>query len=45
MCDKLPYDIGTKVEFDSVLLVGTPSYSLIGRPVVETARVVAVVEE
>lgn len=42
---RLPYDIGVKVEFDSVLLVGTPMYTLIGRPVVATAKVIASVEE
>lgn len=42
---RLPYDIGTKVEFDSVLLVGTPMYTLIGRPIVTTAKVIASIEE
>jgi hypothetical protein len=36
------YDINDKVVFDRVLLLGTKDYTAIGRPVVETAKVLVV---
>lgn len=39
------HDIGTKLVFDQVLLVGTRDYTLMGRPTVEGALVHATVEE
>ena len=43
--DKLPYDIGTQIVFDTVMLIGTPLYTVIGRPVIGEARVYASVEQ
>lgn len=45
MVNKLPHDIGTELVFDKVLLVGGATSTVIGRPIVATARVHAVVEE
>jgi len=45
VAEKLPYEVGTQVVFDSVLLVGTPMYTEIGRPIVQSAKVYASVEE
>ena len=43
--EKLPYDVGTQFVVDRVLLVGTPWYTLLGRPVVGKAKVYLSVEE
>lgn len=43
--EKLPYDIGAQIVIDQVLLVGTPWYTLLGRPQVEKAKVYLSVEE
>ncbi|OMJ93758.1 hypothetical protein SteCoe_3202 [Stentor coeruleus] len=45
MSEKLPYDIGQQIVFETVMLLGTPQYTLIGRPVVSNARVYATVEQ
>ena len=45
MVEKLPYDIGTQLVIDDVLLLGTPEYTLIGRPRVDTAKIYASIEE
>ncbi|OMJ72192.1 hypothetical protein SteCoe_29426 [Stentor coeruleus] len=45
MSEKLPYDIGQQVVFDTVMLLGTPQYTLIGRPIVNNARVYATIEQ
>ena len=45
MLEKLNYDVGTKLTFDRVMLVGTKDYTSIGRPFIETARVLATIEE
>ena len=45
MVEKLEYEVGTQVEFNEVLLVGTKDYTAVGRPVVETAKILATVEE
>ena len=42
--DKLDYQVGNKVVFDKILLVGTPEYTAIGRPYLE-AKVEGFVEE
>jgi len=43
--DRLPNEVGEKVTFDQVLLVGDEDNTVIGQPVVEGASVVATVEE
>ena len=45
LCEKLPLEVGQKVELDKVLLVGTKDYTSIGRPYIPTAKVLASVEE
>lgn len=45
IAEKLPYEVGTQIVLDSVMLVGTPSYTLIGRPLVEKSLVYLTVEE
>jgi large subunit ribosomal protein L21 len=45
LAEKLEYDIGTQVVFDNVALVGTPQYTIIGRPRVDSAKVYATVEQ
>jgi large subunit ribosomal protein L21 len=45
IAQKLPYDIGTQISFDSVMLLGTPQYTLIGRPVINDAKVFVTVEQ
>lgn len=45
LSEKLDYDIGTQIAFDNVLLVGTPNYTIIGRPVIGDAKVYATVEQ
>ena len=45
MCEMLPYDVGTQIELEEVLMVGTPDYTCVGRPTVINARVVVTVEE
>ena len=45
IAEKLPYDIGTQVVFDSVLLLGTPQYTIIGRPLISDAKVYVTVEQ
>jgi large subunit ribosomal protein L21 len=43
---KIPHaPVGTTVEFDEVLLVGTRTKTIVGRPLVPRAKVVATVEE
>ena len=39
------YDINEQIVFDSVLLVGSKEFTLLGRPVVKSAKVYATVEE
>lgn len=39
------YEMGTQLEFEDVLLVGTKDYTCVGRPLVEKARIFATVEE
>lgn len=39
------YDINQQIVFDSVLLIGTPDFTLLGRPQVKSAKVYATVEE
>jgi large subunit ribosomal protein L21 len=43
--EKLPYDVGTQFVVDRVMLVGTPWYTLLGRPMVTKAKVYLSVEE
>lgn len=43
--ERLPLDIGTKISLDKVLLVGGKNFTAIGRPVVQNAKVFAIVEE
>ena len=43
--EKLPYAVGSQFSVDRVLLVGTPWYTLLGRPVVPQAKVLFSVEE
>jgi large subunit ribosomal protein L21 len=45
--DKLPYPVGSQVAFDHVMVLGTPLYTLLGRPYVDSnrARVICTVEE
>ena len=43
--EKLPYNIGDHVQFDKILLIGTDTYTSIGRPYVSSAKVFAEVEE
>jgi large subunit ribosomal protein L21 len=45
IAEKLPHEIGTQVVFDDVLLVGTPMYTIIGRPIVGNAKVYVTVEQ
>ncbi len=45
MLEKLPFEVGDKLTLDKVLLVGTKDYTSIGRPFIESARVLASVEE
>eukprot|EP00826_Nyctotherus_ovalis_P021796 TRINITY_DN17102_c0_g1_i1.p1 TRINITY_DN17102_c0_g1~~TRINITY_DN17102_c0_g1_i1.p1 ORF type:complete len:239 (+),score=78.09 TRINITY_DN17102_c0_g1_i1:75-791(+) len=45
ICNRLPFEVGEKVEFDKVLLVGTKDYTSVGRPYVNSARVIASIEE
>lgn len=39
------YDINEQIVFDGVLLVGTKDFTLLGRPIVKSAKVYATVEE
>ena len=39
------FEVGTQIELEDVLLVGTKDYTSIGRPNVKNARVFATVEE
>ncbi len=41
--EKLPYEVGAKIELDQVLLVAGDSQASIGQPLVEGARVKATV--
>jgi large subunit ribosomal protein L21 len=41
--EKLPYDVGAKIELDQVLLVAGDSQASIGQPLVDGARVKATV--
>jgi large subunit ribosomal protein L21 len=43
--EKLPHDVGAKLEFDEVLLISDGDKTRIGQPVVEGARVKATVNE
>ena len=45
LCDKLPFEVGQRIEFDKVLLIGTKDYTSVGRPYVNSARVIATIEE
>ena len=42
--DRIEVEVGKVIVFDKVLLVGTPDYTSVGRPYVESAKVIAVVE-
>jgi large subunit ribosomal protein L21 len=44
-CEKLPFEVGQQIELDDVLLIGTKDYTCIGRPVVQSAKVLATIEE
>mgnify|MGYP000932842484 CR=1 FL=1 len=43
--EKLPFEVGQQICINDVLLVGTPDYTALGRPIVENARVYASIEE
>ena len=43
--EQMPFEIGTQVCFDDVLMIGTTDYTAIGRPKIGNARVYATVEE
>ena len=45
MLDKTNFKPGELIIFDKVLLVGSKEYTSIGRPYIETAKVVGTVEE
>ena len=46
MCELLEdFEVGTQLELEDVLLVGTKDYTCVGRPVVKRAKVFATVEE
>jgi large subunit ribosomal protein L21 len=45
MVELLPHEVGTQLELEDVLLVGTEDYTCVGRPAVKRARVLATVEE
>lgn len=42
---KRVYDVGEKVVFDNVLVVGSRDATVVGQPLVKNARVIATVEE
>ena len=42
---KLDFPVGKRLELDQILLIGTKDYTSVGRPFVESARVLATVEE
>jgi Ribosomal prokaryotic L21 protein len=45
MCELLEFDVGSQIELDEVLMIGTQDYTCLGRPTVTKARVFATVEE
>lgn len=45
MVEKLDFDVGTQIELEDILLVGTSDYTCVGRPNVSKAKVLATVEE
>ena len=45
VAEKLPYDIGTQIVFDTVMLLGTPQFTVIGRPIINEAKVYVTVEQ
>lgn len=46
MCELLEdFEVGTQLELEDVLMVGTQDYTCIGRPNVKNARVLATIEE
>lgn len=45
LVEKLDMEVGSKFVIDQVLLVGTKDYTSIGRPMVESAKVFASIEE
>ena len=45
MVELLDIDVGTQLELEDVLMVGTQDYTCIGRPAVKKARVLATIEE
>lgn len=45
MAEKLDFEVGSQIELDEVLLVGTQDYTCVGRPTVSKAKVFATVEE
>ena len=45
ICSKLPFEVGSQVEFDKVLLIGAKDYTSIGRPYINSAKVIASIEE
>ena len=45
MVEQIPYEVGTQICIDEVLMIGTKDYTAIGRPKVSAAKVFATVEE
>lgn len=45
LADKLPFEVGSQLCLQEVLMVGTVDYTALGRPVVGNARVFATIEE
>lgn len=45
MCEQLDFEVGSQIELEEVLLIGTKDYTCVGRPSVSKARVFATVEE
>jgi large subunit ribosomal protein L21 len=45
MVELLDIDVGTQLELEDILMVGTQDYTCIGRPAVKKARVFATIEE
>ena len=45
MVEQLDIDVGTQIEFEDILLVGTHEYTCVGRPAVKSAKVFATIEE
>ena len=43
--ETLPFEVGQQICINDILMVGSPDYTAIGRPVVQNARVYATIEE